>query len=183
MYPIHLIQRIKRADSDALQYLYNHCKAYCIGRLCRSNHCPPTEAEDIFMDALLIFRENVMRGKLTEVTHLRAYLYRICENCYQEQLRHEVRCRQSEDAVRSSLYEPAPLLPDDFPRKKELVMQAFRYLGTNCRCILQYYYFDQLPLDEIAKKMNMANPNVAKVTKSRCYKKWVEAVADLKQKR
>lgn len=182
MHPAHLIQRIKQADPDALQYLYNHSKAYCVGRLCRAMHCSPDEAEDTFMDALLIFRENVMQGKLTEITHFKAYLYRICENRYREQQRREMQIRQSEDAVRSSLYQSEPLLPDDFPRKKELVMRAFRYLGANCRCILQYYYFDRLPLDEIAKKMDMANKNVAKVAKSRCYKKWVEAVAALKQK-
>ncbi len=124
-----------------------------------------------------------MQGKLTEVTHVRAYLYRVCENCYRKQQRREIQVRQSEDMVRSSLYEFESPLPDDFPRKKELAMQAFRYLGTNCRQILQYFYFDHLSPEEIAKKMGMANTNVVKATKSRCYKKWVEAVAVLKKKK
>ena len=182
MRPDQLIEQIKQANPDALQYLYNHHKAYCVGKLCRTFRCSPSDAEDIFMDALLIFRENVMQGKLIQVTHPRAYLYRVCENHHREQQRREAQIRQSEDAVRASLYDPDPCLPDDFPQRKEMAMRAFRYLGANCHRILQYYYFDQLPLDEIARKMNMANANVAKVTKSRCYKKWVEAVAALKHK-
>ena len=182
MHPDQLIKQMKEGNPDALQHLYNHHKAFCVGRLCRTFHCSLSDAEDIFMDALLIFRENVMQNKLNEVAHPRAYLHRICENRYHEQQRQEAQVRRSEDAVRASLYDPDPLLPYDFARQKELVMRAFRYLGANCRRILQYYYFDHLSTEEIARKMKMANANVAKVTKSRCYKKWVEAVAALKQK-
>lgn len=180
MHSTYLIKQIKESDPDALQYVYNYSKAYCIGRLCRATRCYPSDAEDIFMDAILIFRENIIQDKLTEVTHLRAYLFRICKNRYHEQQYHKERIRQTEDEVRYQLYEESANLPDDLFQKKALVMRAFRYLGENCRRILQYYYFDHLSLKQIAQKMQMANTNVVKVTKSRCYKKWVEAVATLK---
>ena len=182
MHPSHLIRQVQQADPEALQYVYNHCRAYCLRRLGSSTTCSLVDAEDIFMDALLIFRENVMTGKLTKVDHLRAYLYRVCENRYREQQRCQQRERQAENTVRAFLYESNPALPDDLPQKKTVVMQAFRYLGEHCRQVLHYYYFDHLTLEEIAKKTNLANSNVAKVTKSRCYKKWVEAVAALKKK-
>lgn len=183
MHPSYLIKQIKQADPAALQYLYNHCKAYCLQRLRSATTCPPEDAEDIYMDAILIFRDNIMEGKLTKVTHLRAYLYKICENRYREQQYYRNRERQAEDIIRTLLYETDPYLPDDLPQKKALVMKAFRYLGENCRKVLHYYYFDHLTPEEIAEKMNMANTNVVKVTKSRCYKKWVEAVAALKQQK
>lgn len=179
----HLIQQIKQADPNALQYIYNHGKDYCIGRLCRTTRCHASDAEDIFMDAILIFRENVMKEKLTEVTYWRAYLYRICQNRYHEQRYQKERAQQTEDAVRAYLYESTTDLPDNLPQKKALVMQAFRYLGENCRRVLHYYYFDHLTWEEIAQRMNLASTNVVKVTKSRCYKKWIEAVAALKQKK
>ena len=181
MQATQLIDRLKRGDPEALQYVYNHSKAYCIGRLGRTIGCQPSDAEDIFMDAVLVFRENVMHEKLTEVVHLRAYLFKVCRNLYHEQQHREEQARAAEHAVRSRLYEDAITLPDDFPRQKALVMQAFRYLGGNCRRMLQYYYFEHRSLEEIAQKMNLANTNVVKATKSRCYKKWVEAVNALKQ--
>lgn len=183
MSPNRLILQIQKSNPEALQYVYNHCKEYCIRCMHSRTECTSVDAEDIFMDAILIFRENVMTGKLTEVKHLRAYMYKICLNIYREQQYNESRRQKSEDAIRISLYENDVPIPDDMLLKKAIAMQAFRYLGANCRCILQYYYFDQLPLEDIAKKMNLANSNVAKVTKSRCYKKWVEAVASLKQKK
>ena len=186
MHPLHLIQQLRRADPEALQYVYNHSKAYCLGRLCRTMRCHPRDAEDIFMDAVLIFRENVVQGKVTEIAHLRAYLYRICLNRYHEQQQRKEKVRQTEGEVRFRLYEVCADSAnelDDLLQKKALVMEAFRYLGENCRQLLHYYYFDHLSLAEIARKMNMANANVAKVTKARCYKKWVEAVAALKQKK
>ena len=178
-----IISQIRDTKPEALQYVYNHCREYCLRRLRKCTSCSPPDAEDIFMDAILIFRENVLKGKLTEVKYLRAYMDKICQNKYWEQQYNENRRRRSEDAVRVSLYDNDISVPDNMLQKKEIVMQAFRYLGVNCRCILQYYYFDHLTMQEIAKKTNMANANVAKVAKSRCYKKWVEAAAALKHKR
>ena len=183
MHPTQLIKQMRQADPEALQYVYDHCKVYCIRRLCSAIHCSPHEAEDIFMDAILIFRENVMKDKLKQVTHLRAYLYQVCKNLYHERQYRSKQAREAEDAVRHHWYEDQDILFDDFPQKKELVMEAFRYLGENCRRILRYYYFEHLSLEEIAQKMDLANVNVAKATKSRCYKRWVEAVATLKQKK
>ena len=182
MHPTHLIQQIQQNGPEALQHVYNHCKKYCISRLCRTTACPPDAAEDIFMDAILIFYENVKLGKLTEVRHLRAYLYKICQNRYYE-LQHQQECvRRAKDHIHTQWYE-YEIPPDDIAQKKALVMQAYRYLGENCRRVLHYYYFDHLTLEDIAQKMGLANAQVAKVTKSRCYKKWREAVAALKQKK
>ena len=182
MHSTNLIEQIREVGPDALQYVYNHGKPYCISRLRRTTFCSQSDAEDIFMDAILIFYENVMQGKLTEVTHLQAYLYKVCQNRYYEQQQHQERARRAEDFMRSQVYDNN-LEPYDAAQRKALVMQAYRYLGENCRRILHYYYFEHLPFSEIAQKMGMANANVAKVTKARCYKKWNEAIAALKLKK
>jgi len=61
-------------------------------------------------------------------------------------------------------------------------LKAFDQLGDSCQKILRYFYIYKMNMDEIALQMDLANANVAKVSKARCFKKWKTIIDEQREK-
>ena len=74
------IQALEAGDPQSLEWIFDAYGHDCIRRLQRYEGCSPEDAEDIFMDALLLFWDNVRQGKVRELSRSRSYVYAICVN-------------------------------------------------------------------------------------------------------
>ncbi len=52
----------------------------------------------------------------------------------------------------------------------EAVRDAMRKIGEQCRKLLTLYYWDECPMEEIAKRMGFANADTVKSKKYQCKK-------------
>lgn len=177
-----LVEELKNGNNQSLKVIFEDHSEFCIQNLLRRTTCSFTEAEDIFMDAVLNFREKIVNGKIRYITRIRNYIYTTCLNMYRVRYSQQVRALDKRDEVimyfqGESSYQEQDVSEDD--HRKDLVIRAFQNLDPRCQCILKSYYVNSRNMSEIAEQMGFTNANVAKTTKSRCYKRWMKEIDTL----
>lgn len=176
-----LLEEIRKGSPKGMQTVFLQTRRYCVGTLIKKVQCTSDDAEDIYMDALIIFQENVLSGKLHTLSNLRTYLFGICYNLWRDLKRAEARWGKAQDEVARQYHllletdteAELAAYAADMNRLKD-VQHALESLGEKCKTLLRYVYMEQRSQQEIAELMGFANANVVKVTRHRCYKKWME---------
>ncbi|MCB0838971.1 MAG: sigma-70 family RNA polymerase sigma factor [Bacteroidetes bacterium] len=179
-----LKQKIVNANPEGLKYVFEECGNYCIKTLIKKTNCSYEDAEDILMEAMLSFRNNMIQGKIEYISSLRSYMYTTCWNKWMDLYRGRKRWQKEMDLVEKNYYSvfcesSDPLVKEEeemsmvetVKKQLEVTQNALKALKENCQKILTYFYIEQRSMDEIAQIMGFASPGVAKVSKHRCYKK------------
>ena len=172
---------------QSLRYIFEEYGMWCIENTQKRTGCDEGEAHDAFMDALVIFKDKVISGELEYLASIRNFLYTICVNTQMERKRQSIRKFGKTEDVREYLYDD--IVDDPFEDEVgELIedhtllqrcFETLEELGEKCKKILQLFYVEELSISEIAQRLKLANNNVAKSSKSRCFKKWKEEILKL----
>lgn len=175
-----IIRGIRENSEMAWRMLYSetHGKfAPLITRLLAGNSS--TTFDDIYELACLDLMENVKSGRLVESEsgNLSGYLYTIC-------WRRAVRVNGSRVAEEKLIAKMEPgsavFNPDvDFQADMEaedaalaFLDEVFKTIPERCRKILRRFYWDKMPMKDIAAAMGLKNSDVAKATKNQCMEKF-----------
>ena len=172
-------------NSEQLKEIYKANKQDCVRLLVAKMHISVEKAEDVFTDALLVFRQNVISEHIKELSSVRAYLNSTCINMVRESWNYDKRRKKKEDSVRLLFYQNNHITEEESIRKEELLElsnKAFLNLNRKCQDILVAFYVYRIPMKEIAEEYGFASSDVAKMTKSRCYKVWMKEVKKLLNK-
>lgn len=158
-----IIEKIKKGDETALDFLYKKNYRMMIKLIVRNNGSEE-EAQDIYQDALIVFWQKVIADKdFTLTSKISTYLYSVCNNLWRKEL--ERKKRHTNEEADISEY------PDnDIQERSMIVNKCIAELGETCRKILTLYYFDQMSMTDIAEKMGFANADTAKTKKYKCKK-------------
>ena len=159
-----------------LQQLFDTHQDFCLAYLQQRMGCRIEDAEDVFMDALLIVRENILSGKATHLDNMRDYLLTICLNQQRARLRHWQTVQAATYPITQALYDTSPATPQDEHYRMQVARSTFTQLSERCQQVLHYYYVDKLSMAEIASRMGWASAQVAKTSKARCYRCWLKLV-------
>lgn len=158
-----VLERVSRGDEAALDYLYK--KHYrMMTRIVLNNNGSEDEAKDIFQDALLVFWQKAISGKLVLTSKISTFIYSICLNLWRKEL--DRKGRLSSEQVEQSTYQEY-----EKNERIKIITDCINQLGDTCRRILTYHYFDGLSMSDIADKLNFANTDTAKTKKYKCKKK------------
>ncbi|MEM6348354.1 MAG: sigma-70 family RNA polymerase sigma factor [Bacteroidota bacterium] len=189
-----LIARIRKGESQALADVMSDSAAYCAKVLVKNTGCLFEEAQDYFIEAVLVMRDKILKDELTELSSLKAYLYRICWNMWQEQNRKKARLQNHSTEIREAFYQESqqdkdPLVWEEVQQQSEAAYQqklaatrsALTKLDDKCRKILTLFYIQRQRMKAIAEQLKFASADVAKTSKSRCYKKWIIEINQLMQ--
>ncbi len=162
-------------DNKALHYLYTEFGAYCINILTTKKGCAYEDAEDLFIESVMIFREKVLDGTIQELTNVRYYLYKTCENKYLARLKSERSQKTKVSDVEQFFYTSSFVNAEDEWDEglSKSAKRAWEELGEKCKDILYYFYVDSLRMAEISELMGFSTTDVTKTTKARCYKKLI----------
>ena len=174
-----MVAGLKRGDNTALALLQpfqRNCTRMLIMKSGAS--CDEQQAYDIFVDSVLDFRKNVLQDRVN-YQNIPAYLQRICWYKWLETIRAKQRHDRHRDMISSQLYpESAGLssteVEEDFTARLGQLQEGMQQLSAQCRKVLTMAIADDLSMAEIAAQLGMASADVAKTTKSRCYKRLVE---------
>ncbi|MCS6795368.1 MAG: sigma-70 family RNA polymerase sigma factor [Raineya sp.] len=166
-----ILKRIRKGDETALQYLYKH-NYRMILRLIVKNNGTESEAQDIFQDALILFWENVRKPDFTLTSKISTYLYSVCQNLWLKELKKKSRIADK-DIPEDTLTDTQSWEREE---KIKIMQTCIAKLGELCRKILQYYYFDELSMQDIADKLGLANAESAKSKKYKCKKELDEII-------
>jgi len=177
-----LVVRLKCGDNTALSYLHPY-QEDCIRTLVirSAARCDRDQAYDIFVESLMEFRKNALHDRIL-FQNIRGYLRKICWNTWLAMARTKARQDSRRDTVTSQLYanhddpETETTMEELYAERLALMQNAMDQLGERCRTILYMAIADKISMQEIASQMHLANADVAKTTKSRCYKKLLEII-------
>ncbi len=171
-----LLEQLKNGNNKYLKTIFEEHGAYCITNIQRKFKCPLEDAEDLLVDAILNFRDKILHNKITHITSIRNYIYTTCVNMKREKNYYANRRKEKEHEVKLFLYDEGDNTSEYKEQLLKLSLDSFKQLGEPCQQLLRYFYIYNNSMEEIAIKMNLANANSAKVTKARCYKKWLEII-------
>ncbi|ELR73124.1 RNA polymerase, sigma-E factor [Fulvivirga imtechensis AK7] len=184
----NIVQRIRQGDSSCLEELVIAYKNYCTNGLRKKVGCTGEEAEELFIDALLELRDKILEGKLDRLINTKSYIFGICQNMWLAQKRQERKTLEKKKDI--EIYYSAYLENDflfsqngaDYKMQLiEIAYQALESIDEKCRMIIKYFYLEKRSMDEIAELLDFASPDVAKTSKSRCFKKLVDKAKELEQ--
>ena len=126
------------------------------------------DALDVFQESVVILYLNCQQKKYEPRTDSRmgTYLYGIGRNVWRARLRKDSKL----DTVPLNAAGPEP--PGDAPDEAQLerierLHIAFANLGANCRRLLRLFYYEKIPLRQIAELMTFTE-KTAKNNKYRC---------------
>ena len=140
--------------------------------------------DDLFDDAMLTLMDNVKDGKVVEgeATNLSGYLYTIC---WRMALRLETKTKRAEEKLAKQateekvgkMQEPieeedTSIEPEEYAEAMAFFDRVFESIPPRCKSILKRFYWDKLPMSEIAAIHGLRNENSAKTTKNRCMDKF-----------
>lgn len=175
------LNEIKRSflkgDYTFLQDCYANFKEDCCRLLTIQKYADPELAEDLFCDAIIILRDNIVSGKIEKLSNTKAYLNSVAINLAKEGFNKKVRAGKKINEVRLLYYEKGHSLMEAKESMDEMVRiskNALAKLSKRCQEILVAYYVHNLSMKEIALELNLSSKDVAKTIKSRCYKSWIE---------
>ncbi len=166
-----IFERICKGDERALEFLYK--KYYrMMTKMVINNSGTEEEARDIYQEALVVFWQKAVSGKLVLTSKMSTYIYSICQNLWRKELDRKKRLSNEEKDV--------PVTPDtDTEERNKIIARCINQLGETCRKVLMYYYFDELSMQEIADRMGFANTDTAKTKKYKCKQKLDELIRAL----
>jgi RNA polymerase sigma factor (sigma-70 family) len=163
-----IFDRICKGDEKALELLYK--KYYrMMTKMVISNSGTEDEARDVYQDALVVFWQKARSGNLVMTSKMSTYIYSVCQNLWRKELDRKKRLSSEEK-------DGSVQLDLDTPERNMIIARCLDQLGETCRKVLQYYYFDEMSMQEIADKMGFANTDTAKTKKYKCKEKLDELV-------
>lgn len=166
-----IIEKIKRGDEDALDYLYKKNYRMMVKMVIKNNGSEE-EAKDVYQEALIVLWQKVLTKEFVLTSKISTYLYSICQNLWRKELERKGRLSHEES-------DPGEILDIDKKERIEIINNCINDLGETCRSILTYYYFDKLSMNDIAEKMGFANSDTAKTKKYKCKKELDKKIKSL----
>lgn len=126
------------------------------------------EVKDVFHDALVVFYERSVEGSLDESINETAYLVGIAKNIWLRNFRDKTDIAGLEGI-------DIPVEEDESPSAHRL-LHFLEKAGSKCMQLLKSFYYDKLPLPEIAETFGFSGTRSATVQKYKCLDKVRETV-------
>lgn len=164
-----LAELIKKNDDQAIQKVYEENRNGFILFASRYN-LEREDIIDIYQDAVIVFIENIQRGKIEDFTSsVSTYLFGIGKLMIFQKAKQKGRLIHHEDLEKFELEDH---LPDENEKNERvrLLQEGFKKLGNPCRHILGLFYYEEKKLEEIQTLLGYSSKNVLKTQKSRCLK-------------
>lgn len=180
-----LLRRLREGDDSPLRTIYRDCRTPFIRWIRQEFSCTEEDAIEFFQTAVVIFYDNVITGKLSELHgEVQGYLFSIGRNKAHEWLRH--RRRQGHEATDLLLAHLKEDHPDEdeqeFAHQLQTVKGGLEQLGEPCRSVLEYFYYFQWTMQAISEKMGYKNEDTVKTLKYKCLQRLQKLCVDLKSR-
>ena len=168
---IQLLASANNKDNDqALRYMYIHYFDL-IQELVLKNSGTAENVADIFQDGLIAIYNKAKDPQFQLTSSLATFLYTICRNLWFKQIRAEKREVRLEDtALQIADDQELNLQALIRTERGDLIADLMEQMGEDCKNILLYFYYEQLRMKEIVKRMNISSEAVAKNKKANCMK-------------
>ncbi|MEN8186313.1 MAG: sigma-70 family RNA polymerase sigma factor [Bacteroidota bacterium] len=168
-----ILELLKRGDKAMLEKIYvenretfiNFSKKFGISEF---------DAADVYQDAIIVFRENAMNGKINSLeSSISTYLFAIGKYKIFQTLRANSNIDLDSDLEldEKNIEFDVNLFDEKLTKEQRVVAKYFKMLGERCKEILTLFYYQGYTLGEIAVILEYSTKEVLKSSKSRCIQK------------
>lgn len=166
------LERLQEEGLTAVEDLYLSWRGDFIA-FTKKYAAPEEDVLDAYQDALVILYENVVSGKLKNLTSsLKTYLFSIGKYTLINRLKTSNRLVEYEPDVNEAAL---PLESNsELTERQEAMFQALQHLGERCQKIIELFYFQRQSIKRIVSLTGLKNENTVKAHKSRCLKRLKE---------
>ena len=169
-----IITRILAGDETVLENIYLEQREPFIHWIKQQYQVPQEEGIELFQLAVVIFYDNVISGKLTELTSsIATYLFRIGPNKAFEYHRANQKKHQGglEDTLLYHVAEENEVNKAEVEDNYRIMDEGMQQLGEPCRGIIHGFYVLRQTMDELAERLDYKNADTIKNLKYKCLKR------------
>lgn len=153
------------------------------------------DAENLYQDAFIAVYENIQNGTVKNETSWSSYIFRIGMNLASKEWRKAGRTdsmdsgvtdedsdsgfnttRKVEDILRTLPDRDESLPLEEDPVAQSLLGEEISHIPEPCNSILIFFYYEHLPMEEIALRTGYKNATTAKTKKRQCMKDLIKRV-------
>ncbi len=131
------------------------------------------EAKDIFQDALVLYYEKVLTEKDAHIQNEQIYILGIAKHLWLKKCRSKPQTTELDHPAA----EAVAVEEDEAPAAHKL-LQFLATAGEKCMEMLRAFYYDKLPLSEIAQNFGYSGIRSATVQKYKCIEKVRDTVKE-----
>lgn len=174
----NLVNRIRNGDRKALLELFDRNRRPIVTLVTR-NGGSSDDGEDVLQEAIVVLWEKIRSGEFEERAALSTFLYGVAKRLWLRRLDRKKRYA-SEDADPDMTASDDPGAEEELVREEEVdrVVRALSRLDGACRSLLLLFYWENLPMEDIAHLMGLANAQTAKAKKYQCKEKLRHLIQD-----
>lgn len=163
-----MLDRIRSGDDEIFRKIYGEYRQSFIGWIYQKYGSQEDDAIEIFQQAIVIMYDNVVTGKLTELTSsLKTYLFAIGRNLALEKIRKDGKKASLPDIIKQHIEDDGIVKDEMF----EKAQKALEKLGEPCKGMIEQSFYNRLSSDELAILFGYKNADTAKSKKHKCLKK------------
>ena len=167
--PSEIIQKIRSGGQTELGMIYEEYRTEFLQWITKEYDCSMDDGKDMYQLAILIFYDNIKRGKLEHlVSSIKTYLFGIGKNLAKDNMRKEkkfIPINQEKWIKEYLIDEPQQNLDENI---FSLAKRALEKLGQPCQRLIELFYYENKNMQEITDAMQYKNPETAKNQKCKC---------------
>ncbi len=170
--PHHIFEALRNGDDSPLYEMYRLYRDEFLAWSKKQFNTTDEQAKDAFQDAMLDFHQNVLTGRLTELTSsLKTYIFQIGKHKILNIQKKESRLTYHDALHMINNGEVDHFMEEENKAyTEEQISQAIEKLPEDCQKVLKLFYFSEYDMDSIARELNYKNADTAKSKKSLCMK-------------
>lgn len=163
-----LLEGLAREDKDSIERIYRD-NYQMIQNLVLNNNGTTDDAADIFQEAMIVLFEKSKNVDFELNCQLKTYLYSVCRRLWLKKLQQQQRFwRQTDD-----LEQVVPVEEEIEQHEKRqmdfsIMENALSKIGEPCKSLLEAYYIQKKPMQQIAEEFRYTNADNAKTQKYKC---------------
>jgi RNA polymerase sigma factor (sigma-70 family) len=163
-----MIARVRRGDRKALLALFDMNRRSIVSLITR-NGGSSDEAEDVLQDAVIVLWERIRSGRFEQKAAMGTFLYAVAKRLWLQRLAKRKREPvQDIDPDTAAGDDAHPGEEAEREEEEAAVRSALGRLDAPCRSLLLLFYWECLPMEEIASLLGYANAQTMKAKKYQC---------------
>ncbi|MCC6398837.1 MAG: sigma-70 family RNA polymerase sigma factor [Bacteroidetes bacterium] len=174
-----LLERIRDGDEEALVDFYEENRGVISAYILR-NSGNQEDADDMLQEAVVIFWERVRSGRYEHTAKTSTFLFAIVKHLWSRRLARKRKESPGENDPDGYVDpEDSPLDALVASEEAARVHMALSRIGEPCRALLLLFYWEERPMDDIARILGFANADTAKAKKYQCKKALERALKEV----
>lgn len=164
-----IIEGLARNDKTAIQTIYREHYTM-LQSFVLNNNGSADDARDIFQEIMIVLYEKAGSGSFELNCQLKTFIYSIGKRLWLKKLQ---QLQRFSSAPVESLQETVPVdeemeLHEQKNRQFNYMESAMLKIGEPCKSLLEAYYIQKKPMQDIASEFGYTNADNAKTQKYKC---------------